>query len=184
MRPEDRRAKFADRLLELVQACIQERGTARAQLIAMELSMMLFPNEAQNSAEQKEIYGTISVPIKDMPTARGKDIEMCAKIWKATLEHFNAHRPVLPHEHMKIAQLVKIYGATAVAYAFVGMRHEERTQSFDPAKNLSIARCQDPKLFEKFLNIGSIEKTKQDKADAAAARHELRKKITQDGEKT
>jgi hypothetical protein len=182
MRPEDRRAKFADKLLDLV----NNRSEARAQPLAMELAMMLFPNEAQNPAEHKEIYGTISVPMRDMlgGSKNSKDIEMCAKIWKSTLEHFNAHRPVLPHEHMKIAQLVKTYGATAVAYAFVGMRHEERTQTFDPAKNLSLARCQDEKLFEKFLNLGSIEKTKRDRADAAAARNELRKKITRDGEKT
>lgn len=84
--------------------------------------------------------------------------------WKQTLEFFKINRPVLPFEHMKLSQLVHQYGVTATLYALVGMRFEEKTATFDPAKNVGLSRVQDSRLFEKFVNLASREKTLQQKA--------------------
>lgn len=86
----------------------------------------------------------------------------CEQVWKKTLEHFKIFRPVLPYEHMKIAQLVKQYGEVAVTYALTGMRFEERTKNFDPAKHVALSRAQDLRMFEIFVNLAAREKTLQE----------------------
>lgn len=81
--------------------------------------------------------------------------------WLATLKHFKINRPVLPFEHMKLAALVKQYGVLAVQYAIVGMRFEEKTSTFDPAKHVGLSRLLDQRLFEKMLNLAGRQKTLQ-----------------------
>lgn len=88
---------------------------------------------------------------------------LCAKHWKETLLHFGITRPVLSHELMQIARLVSNHDYKDVIYCMVGMRFEEKTQGFDPAKNLNLYRAFDPKLFGKFINLASIRKAQQDK---------------------
>lgn len=90
-----------------------------------------------------------------------KEVSMCVEAWGNTLKHFKINRPVLPHESMKIAQLMKQYGHIATIYALVGMRFEKKTDSYDPANFLAIARCFDSKLFEVFVNLASREKSKK-----------------------
>ena len=84
------------------------------------------------------------------------------KAWQDTLSHFKISRPVLPFEHMKLSQLVHKYGATATIYALVGMRFEDKTSTFDPSRNVALSRVMDDRLFEKFVNLASREKTLQE----------------------
>lgn len=98
------------------------------------------------------------------PQDTTKEQEMCEKAWEGTLEHFGIKRPIFSFEKMKIARLIKIYDYKSVVYALTGMRFEQKTQTFDPAKHVGLSRADDPRLFEKFLNLAAQQKTKQDRA--------------------
>lgn len=93
------------------------------------------------------------------PPVTKEELQKLCDIWKNTLKHFKINRPVLSFELMKISQLAKSYGFIATAYALTGMRYEEKTQTFDPAKHVSLARAQNPALFEVFLNLAARQKT-------------------------
>lgn len=89
-----------------------------------------------------------------------EELELCEKAWLGTLEHFGIFRPVFPFEKMKIARLIKSYDFKSVAYALTGVRFEQKSQSFDPSKHVGLARVEQPHLFEKFLNLASQQKSK------------------------
>lgn len=113
-------------------------------------------NESKH--ELAHLTGTIAHQI-----TKEELMKLC-DIWQETLKHFKINRPVLPFEHMKIIQIAKSYGYAAAAYALAGVRFEEKTQTFNPANHVSLARVQDPALFEKFLNLAARQKTLQSKA--------------------
>lgn len=97
-----------------------------------------------------------------------EEIDACQKAWLGTLEYFGIERPILPHENMKIASMINQYGYKTVAYALTGMRYEERTNSFDPKKNVSLTRMMgDEKLLEKFVNLAAQKVTEQKKRENA-----------------
>lgn len=103
------------------------------------------------------------------------EIKQCCEKWGETLEKMGQRRPVLPHENMKIAQLVKQYGFKPTLYALYGYRFEMETPSFDPRKNVSISRlCESEKLFEKCLGLGAAEMEKQRKKAETEEREQKR----------
>lgn len=90
------------------------------------------------------------------------EISQCQAAWVSTLNHFGITRPILPYENIAIAQLIKVYGWKSVLYALTGMRFEQKTATFDPSKNIAIARLRDSKLFEKFVNLAAQKKKEQE----------------------
>lgn len=107
--------------------------------------------------------------IKENIKLNSSDVEVCVKDWIGTLDYFKIERPILPHEKMKIAALLKMHqgDVKSVRYALVGQRFEPKSDSFDPAKHLSLERLFDSKRFEKFINLAAAEKTKQKREQEA-----------------
>lgn len=95
--------------------------------------------------------------------ATKQEIAACEKAWLETLKHFGIERVVLPHEQMKIVNLIETNTFKATLYALAGMRFEEATPTFKPSKNVSLVRAFDPKLFEKFINLASAKATEEKK---------------------
>lgn len=89
-----------------------------------------------------------------------KEYEECEKAWKETLIKFGVDRPILPFEKVTIARMIKQYDWKSVLYALTGARFEEKTQSFDPAKYVSLTRVSQPHLFERFINLAAQRKKK------------------------
>jgi hypothetical protein len=85
----------------------------------------------------------------------------CERVWVETMVHFQTHRPVMMHERPEIQRAIRRYGHVPVMYALFGMRFEEPTKTFDPKKYLKLQRCFDPKLFDKFVNLGAQERERE-----------------------
>ena len=100
-----------------------------------------------------------------MDTTRSENLAKVREAWLETLKHFNIDRPVLPFEEMSLSRLVQQYDWKSVLYAVIGMRFEEKTQTFNPAKYVGLRRLDDPTLFERFVNLASQKKTEQKKRD-------------------
>lgn len=86
----------------------------------------------------------------------------CEKAWLSTLEKFGIERPILMFEKVKIMTLIRQYDWKSTMYALTGARFEAKTQSFDPAKYVSLTRVFHN--FELFINLASQAMTKQKKA--------------------
>lgn len=76
-------------------------------------------------------------------------------VWKDTLKHFGINRNLIAGEDVQIARAVQQYGGDAVSHALLGARFEEETENFSPKKHVSLRRIFDPKLFQKFVNLGA-----------------------------
>ncbi len=112
-----------------------------------------------------EIVNLLVDLFKDAPlhhVLKMDEITPCQTAWKKTLEHFHIERPILPHENVAIAELIRVYGYKSVLYALTGVRFEQKTTTFDPSRNIAIARLRDPKLFEKFVNLAAQKKKEQE----------------------
>jgi predicted transcriptional regulator len=81
-------------------------------------------------------------------------LDDCVKAWGETLRRFGITRDPKSNE-MQIARLISQHGYKDTYLALVGAAFEDKTETFDPSKNCSIARLSDPKRFEKFANLGS-----------------------------
>lgn len=117
--------------------------------------------------DQDKVLGGVGEPAPISPSIQPEGLAICEIAWSSTLRHFKIDRPILSHERMKIARLIREHGHKATAFALVGMQFEQKTDNFDPARNLAIHRAMDSKLFEKFVNLASREKTKEKKSGAA-----------------
>lgn len=83
-----------------------------------------------------------------------EEIEPCIKAWGMTLEKFGIRKsPNL--DEIQILRLIQQYGAEQTRLALLGAGFEEKTKTFDPRRNLSIARVAVPKNFAKFVNLGA-----------------------------
>ncbi len=119
------------------------------------------------------VLAPVKIKEKEEVKLISSELEACIKDWSGTLQYFKIDRPILPHEKMKIAALVKMYGdVKSVRYALVGMRFEQKSESFDPGKHLSLERLYDSKLFEKFINLAAAEMSKQKQKQVRPAQPE------------
>lgn len=93
------------------------------------------------------------------------DIETSKHYWFKTLAHFGQPRDfLLTGEDRKIWEACKRYPLTEVCHAISGMRFEPPTPSFDPKRNVNLARAFDPKLMTKFIGLSLSEQAKRLKA--------------------
>ena len=81
------------------------------------------------------------------------------EIWGVTLKHFKINKdPNL--DDSVIADLRRRHGFEKTRLALIGQRFEPKTQSFDPAKYISITRFKSkPDHFEKMVNLGAQDQT-------------------------
>lgn len=112
-----------------------------------------------------ELFKEEKPPLQEIETSH---LSICVCSWEGTLTYFGIDRPSLPYEHMTISRLIREYDYKSVAYALTGMRYEAKTPTFNPKDYIAIRRLDDPKLFERFVNLASQRKTSQDKANGMA----------------
>lgn len=74
--------------------------------------------------------------------------------WKETLQHYGIKREPFPGEDILLIRKADQVGDENVRLALVGARYEQRTENFDPAKNVRLNRILDPPKFDKFVGLG------------------------------
>lgn len=78
----------------------------------------------------------------------------CVNIWGESLKKMGVPKdPKLDEAH--IAWLIQNRGEEKTELALRGYPHEEPFNGFNPRRNVNILRVKDPKLFEKFVNLGA-----------------------------
>lgn len=88
---------------------------------------------------------------KELNTA---EFQKCLQAWGKTLQKFGIKKDPRVDE-VSIVRLIEQYGAARAEQALYGAGFEDKTDTFNPAKNVRISRLFTPKLFEKFENLGS-----------------------------
>lgn len=78
----------------------------------------------------------------------------CLLIWGQTMVRLNVSKSASLDE-AAIAQLIRRHGYDKTRLALLGVGFEAKTDTFDPAKNVSIFRLTKPALFDKFVNLGA-----------------------------
>lgn len=101
-----------------------------------------------------------STPGGNKPLGDASKISQLVSEWGKTLQHFKIEKDPR-FDEVAIARLAARYGHEKTKLAILGSRHEQKTESFDPGANLSIARLMNkPAIFEKLVNLGCQDKTK------------------------
>lgn len=95
------------------------------------------------------------------PPLAGEELKRLAWEWKTTLKHFKAERELIPGEDLEIARAASRYGAENVRLALVGARFEEKTETFDPGKNLKLQRILGRQQFDKLVTLGAQNKPQE-----------------------
>jgi hypothetical protein len=84
-----------------------------------------------------------------------EQITQLKAIWLETIQSFNSSVKTLPLQtDIELGRLVQINGYEQTRLALLGARFEERTENFDPSKNLNIRRFFKQNIFEKFVILG------------------------------
>lgn len=79
--------------------------------------------------------------------------------WGKTLQHFKISKDPR-FDEVAIVQLMRRHGSEKVRLALVGQRFESKTETYDPAKHLSIMRIsRKPEIFEKLVNLGAQDQS-------------------------
>ncbi len=94
------------------------------------------------------------------------DLEKAKTVWTETLKHFKKDRNLNERDEISLARGIQAFGIEQVLAALAGMRYEQGFETFDPGKNLSLARIFKPDKFEKFVNLGSKEKKEEKHVEA------------------
>lgn len=106
------------------------------------------------------------------------EIQQCGSAWLETLAHFGVKRKdLMPHENMQISEAIMRLGFVPVLYALTGQRFEKPKDNFNPAEYLQVQRVFKHNNFDRFVNLASIEKEKQEKRKEAETRRELQKQV-------
>ncbi len=95
------------------------------------------------------------------------DIDLCAEVWRGTLQHFKMDRTLLESEVFQIAQAIQRKKShKAVAFALEGARFEPKDDRYNPADFLSLSRILDAEKFDRFMNLGVAEEHRRRKKGA------------------
>lgn len=81
----------------------------------------------------------------------------CIEAWSQTLSKLRVEKDA-KGDSEQIARLIQRHGKENTVLALRGVAYESGTDTFDPAKNVSIFRLTKPHLFDKFVNLGSRHK--------------------------
>lgn len=82
------------------------------------------------------------------------ELLQCIYEWQLTLRHFNISKDAKMDDY-SIGELLRELGYEQVKYAIIGMRYEQATKTFDPAKHCAISRVNKTKeLRDKLVNLG------------------------------
>ena len=88
-------------------------------------------------------------------SALAEEINQAGEVFRATLRHFNAGRTLLPGELADIGRAIQAYTFKSVCLALEGMRHEPKSEGWDPSKFVSLGRVfKNRDAFTRFLTLG------------------------------
>lgn len=110
----------------------------------------------EKKREDKRLSGALKPEVntpKFNPKTAQQEIQTLHQEWVITLKHFNLRD--VGHSDMQIARLAKRYGIEQTKCAIIGMRFEQATETFDPAKHCSLHRLEKASNFDKLCNLGS-----------------------------
>ena len=111
--------------------------------------------EIKNLATEKQEQKTVPTQIQ-----KPKEILELVAEWGRTLAHFQISKDPR-FDEVPIACLLRRHGFEKTRLSLIGQRYEAKTDSFDPAKNLSVSRLMSkPIIFEKLVNLGAQDQTK------------------------
>lgn len=83
-----------------------------------------------------------------------EQIQVAAQEWKATLTHFAIDRDA-QRDESNLLRLIKAHGLDDTLLALRGMRLEQGSENFTPARHVALHRLSKPNIFEKFVNLGA-----------------------------
>jgi hypothetical protein len=122
------------------------------------------PNDSPNlgSARLGSANLNSSLPVAEdsvgvkVPIPRS-EIQEAVIEWGNTLKHFKIDKDPR-FDEPAIGQLIKQHGIKKTKLALSGVRFEQKTDTFDPAKHVSIVRLMDHRRFDKFVNLGATQR--------------------------
>jgi ribonuclease D len=100
-----------------------------------------------------KIYGKLQKELKGENL--DESITECVAAWRETLKKFKCDRPLTPAEFAQIGRMIQTNGRELTLMALVGARHEQASESFNPAQHLSVQRVADSKNFSRFASLGA-----------------------------
>lgn len=136
-------------------------STAQALLSDAQRIQPSSSSSSSSSKEEENIY--ISAPAKTQEAApkvrlTKEEQNSLFEAWGDTLEHFRISKDPRLDEAV-IIRLARDRGVEATQLALFGYRFEAASKNYDPAKHVTARRLLDPKLFDKFVNLGAQEMT-------------------------
>lgn len=120
-------------------------------------------NKNKDKEKEKEIQGGVGgiLPEHSAYVAPAAEIDreavdVCIVEWLETLAHFKAGRKnVSAQEELEIVRAIQRQKSVkAVHYALRGVRHQEKTLTYDPSKFLNLATLLRPERIEALTNLG------------------------------
>lgn len=111
-----------------------------------------------------------------------EEVDRCKQMWLETLKFFGQERPILRIEEEMIARAIQKESVEAVLLALFGARYEPRSERFDPASHVDLARVLTPDFsgkprIQKFVGYGSRARASMDRENQA---RESREALPQD----
>lgn len=97
-----------------------------------------------------------SPPPPGMPVVKTEDLGELIIALQGTYDHFRIRRDARM-DAMQLARLITMYKRPPedLRDAIIGYRHEQKTETYDPAKNFRLSRLQELKPYEKLRNLGA-----------------------------
>lgn len=138
------------------------------------------PEPSLDQAETTQSLGTIqcnAIQGNTLPpnphgggdTGSGSDaleLEEIITQWGITMRHFAITLDPRTDDHA-LRKLLNRHGFALTRAAIIGARYEQGTNTFNPAKHLSISRISKPGTFEKFVKLGSQDPTQAPQSPAS-----------------